>query len=105
MAISESSRREGIEYLGLPEDRVVNVSTAADDHFRVISIFPEEEKRLLRKYGLTRPYLMYTGGIDFRKNIEGLIRAFALLPEDIRRAHQLAIVCSAQPDSRQALEI
>ena len=47
---------------------------------------------------------MYTGGIDFRKNIEGLIRAFALLPEDVRRAHQLAIVCSAQSDSRQALE-
>jgi hypothetical protein len=35
---------------------------------------------------------MYTGGIDYRKNIEGLIRAFSLLPESIRRSHQLAIV-------------
>jgi len=104
LAISESSRREGIDYLDLPEDWVVNVSTAADDRFVEIFISLEDEQRLRKKYGLTRPFLMYTGGIDFRKNIEGLIRAFARLPEDLRQAHQLAVVCSAQPESQRALE-
>ena len=47
---------------------------------------------------------MYTGGIDHRKNIEGLIRAYSLLPKPIRAGHQLAIVCSIQPPSRTALE-
>jgi len=46
---------------------------------------------------------MYTGGIDHRKNIEGLIRAFARLETQLRTNHQLAIVCSVQPESRRLL--
>ena len=104
LAISESSRQEGISYLGLPENRVVNISTAADDHFRKIKISSDDERRLCLKYSLTRPFLMYTGGIDHRKNIERLIRAFARLPGTVRWAHQLAIICSVQPESQRALE-
>lgn len=104
LAISESSRQEAINYLGLPEDRTVNVSTAADDRFRVISISPEDDQRLRQRYGLTKSFLMYTGGIDYRKNVEGLIRAYARLSNDIRRNHQLAVVCSVQPESQRALE-
>src|SRR5262245_23157156 len=33
LAISESSRREGIDWLDLPPDRVVNISAAADARF------------------------------------------------------------------------
>lgn len=104
LAISESSRQEGIGYLGLPEDGIINISTAADDHFRKISITPEDGQNLYRKYGLTRSLLMYTGGIDYRKNVERLIRAFARLPDTFRQTHQLAIICSVQPESRRALE-
>ncbi|MDZ4098203.1 MAG: glycosyltransferase [Methylophilaceae bacterium] len=47
---------------------------------------------------------MYTGGIDHRKNIEGLIRAFGLLPKAVRDRHQLAIVCAAHEADQQRLE-
>jgi len=104
LAISESSRREGIDHLGLPDDRSVNVSTDADAHFQPLKISTESEQALRQKYGLHRPFLMYTGGIDHRKNIEGLIRAFAGLPASLRTAHQLAIVCSVKPESRHMLE-
>jgi glycosyltransferase involved in cell wall biosynthesis len=104
LAISESSRREGADYLGLPGKMVVNVSAAADDHFRKIFIPLEDERRLSQKYGLSRPFLMYAGGIDYRKNMEGLISAFAHLPEDIRRTHQLAVVCSINLESRRSLD-
>lgn len=104
LAISESSRRDAIAYLGLPGDSVINVSTAAQDCFQPAIISSEAERQIRHRYGLTRPFLMYTGGIDHRKNIEGLIRAFASLSKGIRRGHQLAVVCSVQPESRQALE-
>lgn len=104
LAISESSRQEGIEYLGLPEDQAVNVSTDADAGFQPLSITSEEEASVRAEYGLNRPFIMYTGGIDHRKNIDGLIRAFSELPESLRRNHQLAIVCSAQPENRRHLE-
>lgn len=104
LAISESSRREGIRHLNLPENRSVNISTDADSQFQQLSISVELEQTLRQKYGLHRPFVMYTGGIDHRKNIEGLIRAFAKLPATLRQVHQLAIVCSVQPESRRILE-
>ncbi|WP_343089340.1 glycosyltransferase [Methanocalculus natronophilus] len=104
LAISESSRQEGISYLGLPKTDVVNISTDADNHFQRIVIPSEDEGNLRLKYGLTKPFLMYTGGIDHRKNIERLIRAFAILPTTIRQNYQLAIICSVHPDTRQALD-
>ncbi|MBT9551226.1 MAG: glycosyltransferase [Hydrogenophaga sp.] len=104
LTISESSRREGIDHLGLPHDRSVNISTDADATFQRIEISAESEKTLRQQYGLHRPFLMYTGGIDHRKNIEGLIRAFSKLPTVLRNAHQLAIVCSMQPGRKQLLE-
>lgn len=42
------------------------------------------------KYRLDRPYLIYFGGIDKRKNIDGLIRAYAL--SSSRESHDLAVV-------------
>lgn len=104
LAISESSRQEGINYLGLSDDRSINISTDADPHFQSIKISAELEQAIRNKYGLGRPFVMYTGGIDHRKNIDGLIRAFARLPTSLRKAHQLAIVCSVQPESRHMLE-
>lgn len=104
LAISESSRREGITRLGFPMERVFNVSSASDDRFRKIKISEEKFKALSNRLGIQRPFIMYTGGIDHRKNIEGLIRAFAALPLPLRRQFQLLIVCSILSHSRKSLE-
>lgn len=103
LAISESSRSEGLKYLSLPATTVSNISTAADAPFKPVVLSSEERKSLLGKYGLVKPFLMYTGGIDHRKNIEGLIQAFAAMPKATRKDHQLAIVCSVQPVDRARL--
>lgn len=104
LAISEHSRREAIELLNLPEDRVVNISAAIDAQFRPIEISPEQEMVLHQRYGLIRKFVMYTGGIDYRKNVERLIEAYALLPYPLRLEHQLAIVCKIEDVDRQRLQ-
>jgi len=98
LAISESSRREAIDRLGLPDEWVVHISTAAEATFKPTVFSPDEQRVITGRYALTRPFLLYTGGIDRRKNIEGLIGAYAGLPDAVRRNHQLAIVCSATDD-------
>lgn len=98
LAISESSRREAIDRLGLPDEWVVHISTAADATFKPTVFSSDEERAITSRYALTRPFLLYTGGIDRRKNIEALIGAYAGLPDTVRRDHQLAIVCSATDD-------
>ena len=103
LTISESSRQEAIEHLGFNHQQICNISTAAEDHFRVTVVTSEELNQLATQYGLVRPFMMYTGGIDYRKNIEGLIAAYALLPAELRKSHQLAVVCSISQTDRDRL--
>lgn len=105
LAISESSRQEGLDYLGLPKDESVNISTDADERFKPITVSVKQEEALRARYGLSKKFVMYTGGFDHRKNIDGLIRAYANLPETVRRGHQLAIVCSIPSSRREELEV
>jgi glycosyltransferase involved in cell wall biosynthesis len=104
LAISESSRREGIDLLGLSESGSVNISADADAQFQPLGLDGGREEAIRQQYGLKRPFVLYTGGIDHRKNIEALIRAFARLPQALRQRHQLAIVCSITPENRARLE-
>jgi len=103
LAISESSRSEGLKYLSLPAAKVTSISTAADSPFKQIELSEAQRSELFGKHDLDRPFLMYTGGIDHRKNIEGLITAFASLPKSVRADYQLAIVCSVQPHDKVRL--
>lgn len=104
LAISESSRNEGLECLNLPPEWVFNISTAADEMFRPTASSVDDQEALRQRYSLTGPFIMYTGGVDRRKNIETLIDAYAVLPDSVRRGHQLAIVCSATEEETAQLK-
>lgn len=103
LTISESARREALEHLSVDAADAVNISAAADSHFSPAPVSATDLARLLKRYGIQKPFVMYTGGIDHRKNVEGMIEAFAALPAEVRDAHQLAIVCSIQPFDRERL--
>lgn len=104
LGISRFSCDEASELLSVPEDRLTDISGAADDIF--IRLDDPEKLRpgLAAKYGLRKSFVMYAGGFDSRKNIGALIRAFAKLSLETRRHHQLAIVGGAPPPERSALE-
>ncbi|PCJ93601.1 MAG: glycosyl transferase family 1 [Porticoccaceae bacterium] len=104
LSISESSRQEGIKFLGFPPEKITNISTAADAQFCQKSLTDTQQQELMQRYGLSGHYVMYTGGIDHRKNIDGLVRAYASLPVSLRKQHQLAVVCSIQDADRARLE-
>src|SRR5690349_12223738 len=104
LAISEATRRDVIEHAGIPGERVINISGAADARFHPANVSDARRQEVLGTLGLAKPYLMYTGGIEPRKNVEGLIRAFALLAPRMRASHQLAIVCSAGDADRKRLQ-
>jgi len=104
LAISQHTRQEAIAALHLPPQRVVNISAAVDAMFQPSPLSLEHRTELRQRYGLSRPFAMYTGGIDARKNIEGLIAAFGMLPESDRTTHQLAIVCQIGDSDKKRLQ-
>ena len=103
LSISASSAKEAVDYLSFDSRQVSNISTAAEKHFAPAPATEEMRAILASRYGLNKPFVMYTGGIDHRKNIEGLIAAYARLPLGVRRKHQLAVVCSIQAEDRARL--
>ncbi len=76
LADSEYTRLEVVARLNVLPERVQRVYLAADARF---SPSPEgqEAERLQRKYGLSGAYLLYMGGLDWRKNVAALLRAYA----------------------------
>jgi glycosyltransferase involved in cell wall biosynthesis len=103
LAISQSSQQEAIDHIHLPPARVAAISGAADPRFKPIPISESDLSALREAYGISRPFVMYTGGIDPRKNIEGLIRAYASLAMPSRAAHQLVVVCAVRPTDEARL--
>jgi len=75
IAISHHCKQDIIGALGVPTDRVVVIYEAADPRLRPAPY--DEQQKLRDKFGLHGPFILNVGGIDVRKNIAGLIQAFA----------------------------
>lgn len=104
LAISNSSRQEVIEYLHAPPERVKNIYAAVDEKFVPRRISSDENFALRLKFGLTKPFLMYSGASDERKNHLRLIEAFSMLPPELLGKYQLAIVGRLPHVHRQNFE-
>lgn len=80
--VSETAKRELVNYLNLPENEIVVILEAADPVFQ-----PVQDRNLLfdirKRLGLPqdRRLLLYVGGIAPHKNLSGLLRAFAIARE------------------------
>jgi glycosyltransferase involved in cell wall biosynthesis len=104
LAISEATRLDGVAHLGFDEEGIVNISGDADQSFRQLDLSEEQKATLRDTYGVNKPFVLNVGGVDARKNAENLLRAFALLPANIRQEHQLVLVCALHPEGRYQLE-
>ncbi|MBI3993677.1 MAG: glycosyltransferase family 4 protein [Candidatus Lambdaproteobacteria bacterium] len=88
---SEFIRQELVGMMGVPPERISIVSLGVSEEFR-----PRSEAELtpvLEPHGLAGvPYLLSVCTLEPRKNLSGLIQAFASLPKSVRRTHPLVLV-------------
>jgi glycosyltransferase involved in cell wall biosynthesis len=105
-AISESARQDAISRLAIAPHRIVTIGAAVSSAFHHLdSISPGAIQQTLARCRLGARFILYTGGIDYRKNIDGLLAAYAALPEALVRDVQLAIVCEIPDAQRRELLI
>ena len=97
-AISEATRRDAIARLDLPPERVVNIGAATSGVFFPLGNRLARPPERLAKAGFPGRYLLYVGGVDFRKNTDFLLRAYAALPASTRDEVRLVIVCELSPE-------
>jgi glycosyltransferase involved in cell wall biosynthesis len=105
LAISEYSQREAIEWLEVTPERVTLISSAADLTFWRPTGNSQAYEKTLVELDLRKDFFLYApGGFDYRKNLDRLFKAYALLPAEVRVAHQLVIASRLESGQRELME-
>ncbi|MGO9874423.1 MAG: glycosyltransferase [Acidimicrobiia bacterium] len=103
-AISETTARDAVERLHIPDERIVVVGAAASRSYRRAAVAGEAGTAARAAVpGLEARFVLYTAGMDDRKNFHGLFRAWARLPESVRNEWQLVMVCKVDDGTRDYL--
>lgn len=94
IAVSEATRRDVEHYLNIPASRIRRIYNAPDPRFAAHpnpadaraagpGSADHERRRILERYQISYPYLLYTGTIRPQKNIPRMVEAFAVLRGDL----------------------
>jgi len=81
LTVSQASKDDIIEYLGVPAEKVEVIYNALDTRL-ASEPTPDEVANVRERFLLTAPYILYTGNIKPHKNVDRLIEAFSLLRRD-----------------------
>jgi glycosyltransferase involved in cell wall biosynthesis len=64
-----------------------------------------ERDAILAKLNLSPGYVLFVGSLRKHKNCDGLLRAYAAMPESARNAHRLVLAGPAHRAGRQATDL
>jgi glycosyltransferase involved in cell wall biosynthesis len=111
IAVSTATRRDVENLLGIRPDRMRLVYSAPDPNFLDYRSQPAARKRLLERFQIHHPYILYAGRIRPHKNIPRLIEAFAVIRGELEnhpiyRDLRLLIIgdeISRNPEVRRAV--
>jgi glycosyltransferase involved in cell wall biosynthesis len=98
ITVSQHARQDMMDALKLPSERIRVIYEAAGDEYQPIT-----DAAILAgirtRYGLNERYILYLGGLDQRKNVLQLVRAFAHL---YRQMHDpdLQLLIAGNPDQQ-----
>jgi len=89
--VSEYSKRQIVQHLGTEPDRITVAYNGIGSH-----IFPEQRDaaraNINRDFAFHGAYILFVGNLKPSKNLEGLLKAFAILQGRSRLPHTLLIV-------------
>ncbi len=86
---SEYTKKDITEHLGINPEKIHVTYLGADSAFRPMP--KQEMKHLLEPFKLNKPYILFVGTLEPRKNIKNLIRAFNRLKLKRKIPHQLVL--------------
>jgi glycosyltransferase involved in cell wall biosynthesis len=86
IAVSDATRRDVENVLRVPPARIRRVYNAPDPGFRVegASCDAEQQQRIMERYQINYPYLLYAGNIRRHKNVPRLVEAFAVVRDQLQ---------------------
>jgi glycosyltransferase involved in cell wall biosynthesis len=74
IAVSNQTKNDIVELLGIPDYKIDVVYSAADERFQPLE--PSLYQPILSKYNLPDQFILFVGTIEPRKNLIGLLKAY-----------------------------
>ncbi len=106
IAVSEATRRDLQNTLGIRPDRIRMIYNAPDPIFTapVRRMELDERSRIMERYQINYPYLLYAGNIRPQKNVPRVIEAFAVLKGELG-SHPVVLGSATDHHRRRNLEV
>jgi glycosyltransferase involved in cell wall biosynthesis len=92
LSMLEATARKALDRLGAPQGAVASIGGVSDPLLLQSAISSLDAEDLRRRFGLTKPFIICPRRADETEDTHRLVRAYATLSSDLRRAHQLALV-------------
>ena len=93
LSVSRATADDAVNLFGLRPDRLSITGGGVSESFRPPASRSEVRAALRRAQpSIYAEYVLYTGGMDYRKNVDGLLSAYAGLPKSLRDRYQLVLV-------------
>jgi glycosyltransferase involved in cell wall biosynthesis len=90
IADSYCTKKDLLQYLAIPEERVTVVHLAAGEDFHLVQ-HEETMRQVLAKYEIFHNYLLFVGSLEPRKNVLTLLRAAADILKSAKPPYLLVI--------------
>ncbi len=86
ITVSEHTRADLLRMVDIAPERVRTIHPGVPPQY-----FEADSSHPPAQYRLDKPYMLYVGTIEPRKNIEALLDAYEALPEELRRKYDLVV--------------
>jgi glycosyltransferase involved in cell wall biosynthesis len=91
--VSHATARDAVRILGLRPEKMAVTGGGVSDVFKPPAS-PDAARAALKQLrpSMDGEYVLFTGGMDYRKNTDGLLVAYASLPRELRERFALVVV-------------
>lgn len=103
LPISVSASEDCAAHFALPGNRM-HVTWVPIEPRPLAGRSDGELLQLLSRFALSPGYIVSVSGYNPRKNIGGMLASYARLPQEIRKAHPLVLVCALTEAERAEIE-
>ncbi len=86
ITISSRTEKDLIQHLKI-EPEIISINHIDVDEIYKAKVSKSQSQKVLKQYGLKEGYILGGGGLEVRKNIEGLIRAYGFLLKSNKKTH------------------